>query len=91
MDTSTLARQLIQEGADDLMPRPSFDPRFASIVPRLANLIGGRYELHQGRFCFQAGEYVEKRGKSSRRRKLQSFQDSALHFIPAKSDWFPAP
>ena len=81
-----LARQLIQEGADDLDAKAQPDPRFASIVPRLANLIGGRYELHQGRFCFQAGEYVEKRGKSSSAQKApQSFQDSALHFIPAKS------
>lgn len=62
------------------------DPRFASIVPRLANLIGGRYELHEGRFCFQAGEYVEKRGQSSSAEKApQSFKDSELQFVPAKS------
>ncbi len=81
-----LARQLIKEGADDLDAKVRFDPRFANIVPRLANLIGGRYELHEGRFCFQAGEYVEKRGKSSSAQKApQSFQDSTLHFAPAKS------
>lgn len=81
-----LARQLIQEGADDLDAKVQLDPRFASIVPRLANLIGGRYELHKGRFCFQAGEYVEKRGQSSSAEKApQSFQDSELQFVPAKS------
>lgn len=81
-----LARQLIKEGADDLDAKVKLDPRFASIVPRLANLIGGRYELHKGRFCFQAGEYVEKRGKSSSEQKApQSFQDSELYFVPAKS------
>lgn len=81
-----LARQLIQEGADDLDAKAQFDPRFASIVPRLATLIGGRYELHEGRFCFQAGEYIEKRGKSSSAEKApQSFQDSELQFVPAKS------
>lgn len=81
-----LARQLIKEGADDLDAKVKLDPRFASIVPRLANLIGGRYELHEGRFCFQAGEYVEKRGRSSSEHKApQSFQDSELHFAPAKS------
>ncbi|EKT4522041.1 AAA family ATPase [Pseudomonas putida] len=81
-----LARQLIKEGADDLDAKIMLDPRFASIVPRLANLIGGRYELHEGRFCFQAGEYVEKRGKSSSAQKApQSFQDSELSFVPAKS------
>lgn len=81
-----LARQLIQEGADDLDAKVQLDPRFASIVPRLANLIGGRYELHEGRFCFQAGEYVEKRGQSSSAEKApQSFKDSELQFVPAKS------
>lgn len=81
-----LARQLIQEGADDLDAKVQLDPRFASIVPRLANLIGGRYELHEGRFCFQAGEYVERRGQSSSAEKApQSFQDSELQFVPAKS------
>ncbi|SIS21648.1 AAA domain-containing protein, putative AbiEii toxin, Type IV TA system [Aquipseudomonas alcaligenes] len=81
-----LARQLIKEGADDLDAKVKLDPRFASIVPRLANLIGGRYELHEGRFCFQAGEYVEKRGKSSSEHKApQSFQDSEMYFVPAKS------
>jgi energy-coupling factor transporter ATP-binding protein EcfA2 len=81
-----LARQLIQEGADDLDAKVQLDPRFASIIPRLANLIGGRYELHEGRFCFQAGEYVEKRGQSSSAEKApQSFQDSELQFVPAKS------
>lgn len=81
-----LARQLIQEGADDLDAKVQLDPRFASIVPRLATLIGGRYELHEGRFCFQAGEYIEKRGKSSSAEKApQSFQDSELQFVPAKS------
>lgn len=81
-----LARQLIQEGADDLDAKVQLDPRFASIVPRLASLIGGRYELHEGRFCFQAGEYVEKRGQSSSAEKApQSFKDSELQFVPAKS------
>ncbi len=81
-----LARQLIQEGAEDLDAKVQLDPRFASIVPRLATLIGGRYELHEGRFCFQAGEYIEKRGKSSSAEKApQSFQDSELQFVPAKS------
>lgn len=81
-----LARQLIQEGADDLDAKVQLDPRFASIVPRLANLIGGRYELYEGRFCFQAGEYVEKRGQSSSAEKApQSFQNSELQFVPAKS------
>ena len=81
-----LARQLIQEGADDFDTKVQLDPRFASIVPRLANLIGGRYELHEGRFCFQAGEYVEKRGQSSSAEKApQSFQNSELQFVPAKS------
>ncbi|MDH0134736.1 AAA family ATPase [Pseudomonas asiatica] len=81
-----LARQLTKEGADDLDAKVKLDPRFASIVPRLANLIGGRYELQEGRFCFQAGEYVEKRGKSSSEQKApQSFQDSELYFVPAKS------
>ncbi len=81
-----LARQLIQEGADDLDAKVQLDPRFASIVPRLATLIGGRYELHEGRFCFQVGEYVEKRGQSSSAEKApQSFQDSELQFVPAKS------
>ncbi len=81
-----LARQLTHEGADDLDAKVQLDPRFASIVPRLANLIGGRYELHEGRFCFQAGEYIEKRGKSSSAEKApQSFQDSELQFVPAKS------
>lgn len=81
-----LARQLIKEGADDLDAKVQLDPRFASIVPRLANLIGGRYELHDGRFCFQSGEYIEKLGKSSSAEKAaQSFQDSTLQFVPAKS------
>lgn len=81
-----LARQLIKEGADDLDAKVHLDPRFASIVPRLANLVGGRYELHDGRFCFQAGKYVEKLGKSSSAEKAaQSFQDSTLQFVPAKS------
>ena len=81
-----LARQLIAEGVHDLDAQVQLDPRFASIVPRLANLIGGRYELHNGRFCFQAGEYVEKLGKSSSAEKAaQSFQDSMLQFVPAKS------
>ena len=81
-----LARQLIKEGADDLDAKVRLDPRFASIVPRLANLIGGRYELHEGRFCFQAGEYVEKLGKTSSAEKAaQSFQDSALQFVPTKA------
>lgn len=81
-----LAWQLIKEGADDLDAKVKLDPRFASIVPRLANLIGGRYELHEGQFCFQAGEYVEKRGKSSSEHKApQSFQDSEMYFVPAKS------
>lgn len=81
-----LARQLIKEGADDLDAKVHLAPRFASIVPRLANLVGGRYELHDGRFCFQAGKYVEKLGKSSSAEKAaQSFQDSTLQFVPAKS------
>lgn len=81
-----LARQLIKEGADDLDAKTQLDPRFASIVPQLANLIGGRYELHEGRFCFQAGKYVEKLGKSSSAEKAaQSFQDSMLRFVSAKS------
>ncbi|KJJ61209.1 hypothetical protein RT21_21370 [Pseudomonas sp. 10B238] len=81
-----LARQLIKEGADDLDAKIQLDPRFASIVPQLANLIGGRYELHEGRFCFQAGKYVEKLGKSSSAEKAaQSFQDSTLQFVSAKS------
>lgn len=81
-----LARQLIKEGADDLDAKIQLDPRFASIVPQLANLIGGRYELHGGRFCFQAGKYVEKLGKSSSAEKAaQSFQDSTLQFVSAKS------
>ncbi|HFH3443555.1 AAA family ATPase [Pseudomonas aeruginosa] len=81
-----LARQLIKEGADDLDAKIQLDPRFASIVPQLANLIGGRYELHEGRFCFQAGEYGERLGKSSSAQKApQSFQDSELYFVPAKS------
>jgi energy-coupling factor transporter ATP-binding protein EcfA2 len=84
-----LARELIKEGADDLDAKVQLDPRFASIVPRLANLIGGRYELHEGRFCFQAGKYVEKRGKGSSAEKApQSFQDSTLRFVPAKSRLF---
>ncbi len=81
-----LARQLAKEGMGDLDAKVQFDPRFASIVPRLANLIGGRYELHNGRFCFQAGEYVEKLGRSgSAQKAAQTFQDSALRFVPGKS------
>lgn len=81
-----LARQLTKEGADDLDAKVQLDPRFGSIVPRLANLIGGRYELHDACFCFQAGQYVEKLGKSSSAEKApQSFQDSTLQFVPAKS------
>lgn len=81
-----LAYQLIKEGGDDLEAKVQLDPRFANIIPQLANLIGGRYEFHNGRFCFQAGKYVEKLGKSSSAEKAaQSFQDSTLRFLPAKS------
>ena len=81
-----LARQLAKAGMGDLDAKVQFDQRFASIVPRLANLIGGRYELHNGRFCFQAGEYVEKLGRSgSAQKAAQTFQDSALRFVPGKS------
>lgn len=81
-----LARQLIQEGADDLDAKVQLDPRFASIVPRLAKLIGGRYELHGGRFCFQPGTYIEKLGANSAASKAaQSFQDSILKFVASKA------
>lgn len=81
-----LARQLIKAGDDDLDAKIQLDPRLGNIGPRLAELIGGRYELHDGRFCFQAGAYVEKAGQSSSAEKApQSFQDSTLKFVPAKS------
>lgn len=81
-----LARQLIKAGDDDLNAKIQFDPRFASIVPQLVRLIGGRYELHDGRLCFQAGAYVEKQGRSSSATKApQSFEDSTLQFVSARS------
>ncbi len=81
-----LACQLIKEGIEDLDSKVQLDPRFASIVPRLSNLIGGRYELHEGKFCFKAGAYVERLGKSSSAGKAaQTFQDSTLRFVPAKT------
>jgi energy-coupling factor transporter ATP-binding protein EcfA2 len=81
-----LARQLIQEGAEDLDTKVQLDPRFASIVPRLANLIGGRYELHDGRFCFQPGAYIKKLGASSATTKAaQSFQDATQKFEASKT------
>lgn len=81
-----LARQLIKAGDDDLDAKVQLDPRFSSIVPQMAQLIGGRYELHDGRFCFQAGTYEEKQGKSSSVTKApQSYEDSTLQFVPAKS------
>lgn len=81
-----LARQLSEEGADDLDTKVQLDPRFESIVPRLTNLIGGRYELRDGRFCFQAGAYMEKLGESSAATKApQAFQDSVQKFVPTKA------
>lgn len=81
-----LARQLSQEGADDLDTKVKLDPRFEGIVPRLTNLIGGRYELRDGRFCFQAGAYIEKLGESSAATKApQAFQDSVQKFVPNKA------
>ncbi|KKO70897.1 AAA family ATPase [Kerstersia gyiorum] len=81
-----LAHQLIKAGDDDLDAKVQLDPRFSSIVPQMAQLIGGRYELHDGRFCFQAGTYEEKQGKSSSVTKApQSYEDSTLQFVPAKS------
>ncbi len=80
-----LARQLVNEGVNDLDSKVQLNPRFSAIVPRLANLIGGQYLLENGRFVFEAGQYVEKDAATrSKAKHAQMYQDSTeWKFVPS--------